>query len=93
MLKLVHITHCLHRIKYPTRASVQFLRFNYIGDISNNKKDNFSKKDDLKIDLDELNRKLEESLNESKAGKITEVDKTFMNFSTQRNVIVFICKM
>lgn len=86
MWKIVYRTYYLHQSGCSLR---QFLRFAHTSDNLTNKKENLSKKDDLKIDLNELNKKLEESLQESKAGKITEVDKTFMNFSTQRNVIYF----
>lgn len=82
MLKILPRSHLFLIGKTFSCSTAQFLRHK-----SDNEKVPLKSEDELNIDLNELNQKLEESLNESKSGKITEVDKTFMNFSAQRNVI------
>jgi len=49
---------------------------------NNNKKD----EPEIKIDLDAINKKIEADLANAKAGKPTELDKTFMNFEALRTV-------
>lgn len=51
---------------------------------NNNKKN----ETEIKIDLDAINKKIEADLENAKAGKPTELDKTFMNFEARRTVSI-----
>jgi hypothetical protein len=45
-------------------------------------------KEELKIDLDAINKRVEEDLKKATAGEETELDKTFINFSARRSVSI-----
>lgn len=67
-----------------------FSRRFYCQKFDKNKTENEAlKKDEINLDFDDLNKRLNECLNESKEGKETEVDKNFMNFSRVQQVNFF----